>query len=156
MPLYYTRIFCVCFGAWLLSACGSVGTGGSASASGGGSTPNASASGTGRGSGINSRTGALGAQGPNGYAPSNIAVTLDWLPPTENADGSTLTDLAGYKILYGQSPSGLNQSITLNGVGLTSYVITGLARGNWYFAILAFTPNGTRSALSNIESQHVD
>jgi len=85
-----------------------------------------------------------------------MAVTIDWVPPTENADGSTLTDLAGYKILYGNSPNELNQSITLDGVGLTTYVITGLARGNWYFAILAFTPNGTKSALSSIKAQYVD
>ena len=28
-------------------------------------------------------------------------VTLSWDPPTTNADGTPLTDLAGYKVYYG-------------------------------------------------------
>ena len=30
----------------------------------------------------------------------NVAVTLSWDAPTQNADGTTLTDLAGYRVLY--------------------------------------------------------
>ncbi len=30
-------------------------------------------------------------------------VTLNWLAPTQNSDGSALVDLAGYKIYYGRS-----------------------------------------------------
>src|SRR5690606_15160435 len=32
---------------------------------------------------------------------------LSWTPPTENLDGSALTDLAGYVIQYGNSPDAL-------------------------------------------------
>ena len=31
-------------------------------------------------------------------SPDRQSLTLSWLPPTENEDGSTLTDLAGYRI----------------------------------------------------------
>ena len=36
------------------------------------------------------------------------SATLSWMPPTENADGSALTDLAGYRIYYGRNPNTLN------------------------------------------------
>ena len=32
------------------------------------------------------------------------SITLSWTAPTENEDGSALTDLAAYKIYYGTSP----------------------------------------------------
>ena len=37
------------------------------------------------------------------YAPSLFAsqTTLSWISPSKNADGTYLTDLAGYKIHYG-------------------------------------------------------
>src|SRR5690606_15761687 len=34
--------------------------------------------------------------------------TLSWVAPTQNTDGTTLTNLAGYRIHYGSSPSVLS------------------------------------------------
>ena len=58
---------------------------------------------------------------------SNGAVTLSWTPPTQNTDGSVLTNLSGYRIHYGTSPSALNQTITLNNAGLTAYMVQNLS-----------------------------
>ncbi|MBX5463879.1 MAG: putative Ig domain-containing protein [Steroidobacteraceae bacterium] len=83
------------------------------------------------------------------------AATVSWTPPTRNTDGSTLTNLAGYHIVYGRSPDALTQTITINNPGITSYVIENLASGTWYFAVTAFTNGGSESALSNIVSKSV-
>ena len=81
---------------------------------------------------------------------SNGAATLDWTAPTENVDGSALTDLAGYKVYYGTSASNLSESVTVKNAGLTSYTITNLSAGTWYFAIASLTAAGVESAPSGV------
>lgn len=76
--------------------------------------------------------------------------TLSWEAPTDNTNGSPLTDLVGYRIYYGQSPDGLTQTVQINTIGLQTYVIDGLESGTWYFAIRALAANGVESALSDI------
>lgn len=80
---------------------------------------------------------------------------LAWQMPTENTNGTPLTDLAGYTIVYGSSPSSMNRWVQLTDIGTTSYVIQGLGQGTWYFAILSYTLSGANSALSNISSKTV-
>ncbi len=84
------------------------------------------------------------------------AVTLNWMPPTENTNGSALTNLAGYHIYYGTSPDKLTNMIALNNEGLTSYVVEGLT-GNtvYYFAITAVNSNNIQSGLSNVATKDV-
>lgn len=81
--------------------------------------------------------------------------TLSWIPPTENEDGSALTNLAGYRIFYGTSAANLNQQINLNNPGLTRYVIDNLSGGTWYFGIRAYSSTGTESAMSAIASKTI-
>ena len=76
------------------------------------------------------------------------SATLSWVPPTQNADGTALTTLAGYRIYYGTNPSNLTTSIQLANPGITSYVVGNLASGTYYFAITAYNAAGTESALS--------
>ncbi len=83
------------------------------------------------------------------------SATVSWLPPTERTDGSALTNLDGYHIKYGTSPTALNQTITLNGAGLTSYTVEGLTPGNWYFGLIAFDTADVQSATSNIGSKTI-
>jgi hypothetical protein len=80
---------------------------------------------------------------------------LSWQPPTRNTDGSALTNLAGYRVHYGSSPSTLNQVITINNPSITSYVVNNLSAGTHYFAVTAFTTSGSESALSNIASKTI-
>lgn len=80
---------------------------------------------------------------------------LSWQPPTQNTDGSALTNLAGYRVHYGSSPSTLNQVITINNPSITSYVVNNLSAGTHYFAVTAFTTSGSESALSNIASKTI-
>jgi hypothetical protein len=86
-------------------------------------------------------------------APANVAsVTLSWLAPTQNTDGSALTNLTGYRIYYGSSASTLNQSVALSSPGALTYVIDNLTAGTWYFAVKAVNSSGTESALSAVAS----
>jgi hypothetical protein len=81
--------------------------------------------------------------------------TLSWSAPTQNTDGSTLTNLAGYRIHYGTSANTLSETIQVSNPGLTTYVIENLSPGTYYFAVSAYTSSGTQSALSNVVSKAV-
>ena len=78
-------------------------------------------------------------------------VTLSWLPPTENNDNTQLTDLAGYKIYYGNSESSMNDTITINNPGLSTYMVENLSTNNdYYFSITTFNSKGIESVFSNV------
>lgn len=81
--------------------------------------------------------------------------TLTWMAPTTNTNGSALTDLAGYHIHYGNSPSALSKVIDVANPGTTSYTVGSLASGTWYFAMSAYTTSGLESALSNTGSKAI-
>jgi hypothetical protein len=59
--------------------------------------------------------------------------TLSWTAPTQNEDGSPLTDLAGYRVYWGTSSRNYSNSVTLNNPGLTTYVVENLLAGRTYF-----------------------
>jgi hypothetical protein len=71
--------------------------------------------------------------------------TLDWLPPTQNSDGSVLTNLAGYTVYYGTSPGSLTKSVKITNPGLTAYSVTDLASGTWYFVVTSYSSVGAES-----------
>jgi hypothetical protein len=76
--------------------------------------------------------------------------TLSWTPPTQNSDGSTLTDLAGYRIHYGTT-SGTYTLATDTGLVTESVVTLSDAEAagvTWYFAVGALNSQGRESALS--------
>jgi hypothetical protein len=84
------------------------------------------------------------------------SVTLSWLAPTENEDGSPLDDLAGYRIYYGETSGAYDKTITVNGQGQTNYVVEGLLPRTYYFAVTAYTSSGLESGYSNEASATVD
>ena len=77
-------------------------------------------------------------------------VTLTWVPPTDNTNGTPVTDLAGYHIHYGTSQDNMTQVIDLAGSSTTEFEVSGLAPGTYYFAISAYTALGTESAESDV------
>ena len=77
------------------------------------------------------------------------SATLSWIPPTTNEDGSTLTDLTGYKIHYGTSPGSYTSVIPVN-LGLTDYTINNLTGPDtYYFVMTAVNSTDTESVFSN-------
>jgi hypothetical protein len=87
-------------------------------------------------------------------APGSSAgtVILSWNAPTENTNGTALTNLAGYDIFYGTSSSQLTQVISIDTVGLLTYVISNLSSGTWYFEVVALNSAGVASVPSGIVS----
>jgi hypothetical protein len=83
------------------------------------------------------------------------SASLTWVAPTQNTDGSTLSNLAGYRIVYGNSSSALDQTIDVTNPGLTSYVVDDLGAGTWYFAVKAYTSTNAESAISNVASKTI-
>lgn len=75
------------------------------------------------------------------------SVTLSWDAPTTNADGTPLTDLAGYKVYDGRS-SGVYTTSTDVG-SLTTATIAGYAAGTYYFTVVAYDASGNESDHSN-------
>jgi hypothetical protein len=86
---------------------------------------------------------------------STGSATLAWIPPTENSNGSVLTNLAGYRVYFGTSPE-VQETLTLTNAGLTRYVMTGLSKSTWYFAISAYDGNGNESNRTEVASIAVD
>ncbi len=81
---------------------------------------------------------------------SNGAATLDWSGVTQTLADTTLGDLAGYVVYYGTSADNLNQHVKLANPGLTTYVVTNLASGTWYFGIAGYTKNGVEGVVSSV------
>ena len=85
----------------------------------------------------------------------NGSSTVSWTKPTKNADGSTLTNLTGYKVVFGNSASALNQSKSISDPNATSTTIAALASGTWYFAVRAVNSNNVESDNSTVVSKTI-
>lgn len=75
-------------------------------------------------------------------------VTLSWVAPTQNADGSPLTNLAGYKIFYGTSSRNYDHEIHINNPSMTTYVVDNLVPDTYFFAAKSFNTSGVESTWS--------
>lgn len=76
------------------------------------------------------------------------SVTLNWAAPTQNADGSPLTDLAGYKIYYGKASRSYDHEIRIDSPGTTTYTVENLVPGTYFFAATSFNSSGVESDYS--------
>jgi hypothetical protein len=92
--------------------------------------------------------------GGTAQASSGSAI-LEWTDPTQNTNGSALTNLAGVHIYYGTSASALNNELTVANPSETSYTISGLSAGTWYFGATAYTTAGVQSAMSPLGSKTI-
>ena len=80
------------------------------------------------------------------------AVTISWTPPTQNTDGSTLTNLAGYHIYYGTSQTSLTKVVNLTNPGLATYVLSNLSAATYYFSLTSVNTSGVESPRSAVVS----
>jgi hypothetical protein len=83
------------------------------------------------------------------------SAVLALTPPTQNSDGSALTDLAGMRVYYGTSASSLTQVLDLPGAVATSYTLGNLASGTWYFAATAYNSSGQEGSPSATTSKSI-
>ena len=84
----------------------------------------------------------------NSPAAFSGTATLSWDDPTTNADGTPLTDLAGYKVYYGNFSGNYSQNMNVDNV--TTYTVNNLTDGlTYYFAVTAYDTSGNESGYSN-------
>jgi hypothetical protein len=81
-------------------------------------------------------------------------IDLEWTPPTENVDGTVLTDLAGFNIYWKFSATGIfSQSESVANENATTYTLalSGLQdQAEVYVAMTAYDHEGNESTFSNI------
>jgi hypothetical protein len=94
--------------------------------------------------------------------PAGSPVTLNWSAPTQNADGTPLTDLGGYDLYCADTDAALTAlPDTLHGgkpcvstvAGVTTYIFTNLAPGTHYFAVETWACR--RPCAVSVQSAHV-
>ena len=110
------------------------------------------------GGGSGALSGASPAQSSSGNLPTGEsgAVTLNWTPPTENSDGTPLTNLTGYAIYYGTASGTYTQTLSVSNAGIATYVVDNLSPGTYYFSIAAVNSDGAQSPLSSQVSATVN
>jgi hypothetical protein len=86
---------------------------------------------------------------------ANGTATLSWTAPTTRADGSPLTNLAGYKVRYGNASGNYPTTITLSNAGITTYVVENLTPGTYYFVLASYDTTGLESADSSPASKTI-
>ena len=87
------------------------------------------------------------------------SATLSWTAPSENDDGSPLTDLAGFRVYWGTEPNSypnledpMNTGMTTT-AGTTTYVVQNLSAGTYYFVATAVNSVGVESTFSDSVSK---
>ncbi len=84
----------------------------------------------------------------NVEAMGNKSVELSWQAPTQNEDGSPLTDLAGFKVYWGTSPGNYPNTVTVDNPSVLTYVLSNLVPNTYYFVATAVNSQGEESAPS--------
>jgi hypothetical protein len=87
-------------------------------------------------------------QGSNADESASVGtgtVTLHWNAPNTNSNGSTLTDLAGYKVYYGPGSGQQNRTKSVDIGNYTSASVSNLSTGNWCFVVSAYDTSGNES-----------
>jgi hypothetical protein len=89
-----------------------------------------------------------GAQAPGAIVELAGQLQLAWERPTRKADGTFLTDIAGYKLYYGLTSRTFDVIKTVS--NQTRYTIAGLEGGRtYYFTVMAYDASGNESRFSN-------
>lgn len=83
------------------------------------------------------------------------SLTLSWTPPTQSADGSPLSDLAGYRVRWGTQQGDHPNLLEIDNPGIASLVIDRLAPGSYFMTLSAIDLAGNESTPSNEASAAV-
>ncbi len=85
--------------------------------------------------------------GQNEVVPADF-ITLSWMAPMSNADGTCLTDLSGYMIYYREAYAEA-ETFSIDAGDETSVTIEHLSPGTWCFTVTAYNSLGRESNFSN-------
>ncbi len=82
-------------------------------------------------------------------AAGTSGVSLNWVAPTENSNGTPLTNLQGFKIHYGTQSQTYTAEIAVSNPTVTTYLVNSLPAGTYYFAVTAYNSDGLESSPSD-------
>ena len=92
-------------------------------------------------------------EGPGDGIPTHpsdtYSVTLEWDAPTTDAVGRPLEDLSGYRLYYRETESAAGSETMIELGAETGVTVSGLAAGDYLFAVTALDTLGNESDLSN-------
>ena len=79
-------------------------------------------------------------------------INLSWVAPAEREDNSaiSLSEIAGYKIYYGNTPGDYRSSININDGSATSHTFKGFPAGTYYFVVTTHDTAGRESQFSSV------
>lgn len=77
------------------------------------------------------------------------SMTLNWNAPTQNTDGSPLTDLAGFNIYFGKSQNNFSNRIRIDNPSISTYLVENLLPDTYYVVATSFNSIGVESQFSN-------
>lgn len=86
---------------------------------------------------------------------SSGSAVVSWVAPTKNSDGSNLTDLASFKVLYGTSSTSLTRTASVTDPTRRNTTIGSLTPATWYFKVRTVNSKGVESNDSNVASKSV-
>ena len=78
------------------------------------------------------------------------SITLSWVAPTENSDGTPLMDLAGYNIYFGLSQGDYSNRVHINNPSISTYIVENLLPSTYYVVATAFNSLGVESTYSDV------
>jgi len=78
-------------------------------------------------------------------APVTGSAKVSWTAPTVNADGTPITDLAGFRVLYGPASGSYTLSVAASAPPVT---VSNLPAGRWFFVVKAVDTASNESAAS--------
>ena len=81
--------------------------------------------------------------------------SLQWETPPSKVSGEPLDDLAGYRILYGRSSSDLDHSVLITDPANTSFQVSSLTPGVWYFAVAAVNSSGLEGPPTTLATKSI-
>ncbi|HEY8538544.1 MAG TPA: fibronectin type III domain-containing protein [Steroidobacteraceae bacterium] len=96
-----------------------------------------------------------GAASGTGGGSGSANATLSWIAPTENTDGSPLTNLSGFIVSYGTSRDALSESIRIDNPSVNRYVVDGLQAGKTYYFAVRAVAGDVQGELSEIVSKQM-
>jgi hypothetical protein len=79
-------------------------------------------------------------------------VSLSWTAPLEREDNQpiSLSDIAGYKIYYGNTEGNYDKSIDINDGIAEGHTVENLASGTYYFVVTTYDTDGRESRYSTV------
>lgn len=83
------------------------------------------------------------------------SVTVGWAPPSNNVDGSVITDLAGFSVQYAVGTGPSQSAGTISNGSATSFSFTTAPKQTIHIQVRAFDQSGNASAWSSPATDHI-